>query len=221
MFGIEIDIKRRMEALEKEFNELKGLYDNYKIPYEMPWIMKNDFFSAEFRNKIIKEQGYVFLSHNWLSELAIWIGKRKCLEVMSGGGALAYNLRKYGVDIISTDNYQFRKMKEEGNLSWDFKIWEQAENLDCVNAIDKYGEQVDIVIMAWAYMDINAYRTLIKMREVNPNCLMIFIGEGYGGCTANDDFFEEINIIDDEEFNKINEHFESWNFINDRLVLLK
>lgn len=44
--------------------------------------------------------GYVLFSKIWIEALSIWIGSRKCLEVMAETGALTYEHRKYGIDII-------------------------------------------------------------------------------------------------------------------------
>ena len=58
------------------------------------------------------------------------------------------------------------------------------------------------------------------MREINPSAIMIVIGEGQGGCTANDDFFEEINIIKDEKINYINCLYETWDGLYDFIMLV-
>jgi hypothetical protein len=59
------------------------------------------------------------------------------------------------------------------------------------------------------------------MREVNPNMVMIVIGEHEGGCTANYNFFNNINIINDKNIIKINKLYSCWNGIHDNIMLVK
>lgn len=92
--------------------------------------------------------------------------------------------------------------------------------VDCIDAIEKY-KDTDIFIVSWPYMDDTAHRALMKMREVNHDAIMIFIGEDSGGCTANDDFYDSIQEIDNMKINSINCIYPRWNGINDRLFLVK
>lgn len=129
--------------------------------------------------------GYALIYDEWIKELATFIGSKKVLEVMSGTGALAATLRSHGVDIKCTDN-----------RSWDVaqpdkcSPWCEVEELDCIEAVNKYGADVDFILMSWPpYDEPQANQVLLEMRKVNPNCRLIYIGESYGGCTADDEFF--------------------------------
>ncbi|HHU17128.1 MAG TPA: hypothetical protein GXZ70_02715 [Clostridiales bacterium] len=76
--------------------------------------------------------------------------------------------------------------------------------------------------MSWPpYNDEIAINVLWKMREVNPSCIMICIGEEAGGCTANDEFFRNIEVIDDKYFDIVNLSFRSWPSIIDRPMLIR
>lgn len=47
----------------------------------------------------------------------------------------------------------------------------------------------------------------------NPiiKALVVYIGEGYGGCTADDQFHEHYDSIEDDEiFNKVVVNYERW-----------
>ena len=202
---------------EKIVRELISNLQQKIIPYEYPkFIFKMGSFLL-LRDLIIREQGFAVVCKKWIKPLAEWIGKRKCLEVMAGCGSLSYALQQEGVSVIATDNFSW-----DGHASWNDvkKYFTDIENIDCVKAVEKYGKDIDIIIMSWAYMDDNAYEILIKMREVNHSAVMIVIGEGQGGCTANDDFFEEINIIKDEKINYINCLYETWDGLYDFIMLV-
>ena len=62
---------------------------------------------------------------------------------------------------------------------------------------------------------------LQAMREVNSFCKMIFIGEGYGGCTASDEFFDIIVEIEDETFSDAIKEYKQWWGIHDYPQLIK
>jgi len=54
----------------------------------------------------------------------------------------------------------------------------------------EYGKNVDVLIMSWPpYTDEVVVKVLRKMREVNPSCIMVYIGEKEGGCNASEEFF--------------------------------
>ena len=50
---------------------------------------------------------------------------------------------------------------------------------------------------------------------------MIFIGEGYGGCTASDEFFDNIVEIEDETFSEAIKEYKQWWGIHDYPKLVK
>ena len=172
-----------------------------------------------YRDAIIQKQGFVLLADDWIKPLANWIGARKCLEVMSGCGALAYSLINNGVNITATDNFTWN-----GRSNWrdTDNYWCHIENIDAVEAIRKYGSNVDIIIMSWPdYESDMAYRCLCTMREVNPNAMMIYIGEAPGGCTADDNFFHAIDIVDCHEFDEMSDLYHTWSYLHDQLYLIK
>lgn len=213
------------KILEKEFNGLENnttyyfdeIYkklENKIIPYEYN---KELLSCYEYRGKIISQQGFTILTQEWINEFSKWIGDRKCLEIMSGCGALSKALKDKDIDVIATDNFSW-----DGQDNWNNtnNYWTNIENIDAIEAIEKYKNR-DIIIMSWAYMDDTAYRCLLKMREVNSNMVMIVIGEGWGGCTADDNFFEVIEEIDNEEVQRIDSKIPRWIGTHDHMMLVK
>ena len=61
----------------------------------------------------------------------------------------------------------------------------------------------------------------MSMREINPTAMMIYIGEGAGGCTADEKFFETAIVVPDSEFQHAVREYRSAYCIHDRLVLIK
>ena len=192
--------------------ELPDKYPSFIVESNHP-----DIFSI--RTRLIKNMGFLLIGKDWIKDISQWIGKRKCLEVMAGLGVLSYSLKMEGVNIRSTDDYSW---KGDSSIWKKDKLWIDVEVLDALESVERYGREVEIIIMSWPpYNDKIAVKVLRKMREVNPSCLMIYIGEEKGGCTGNDEFFDELKEIEDESFTQTNKNFQSWSITSDRLYLIK
>ena len=189
-----------------------------QIPNSYPEHMFKNINKWSLRDKFIKQMGFSLISLDWIIPLSKWIGSRKCLEVMSGTGSLSFALKQQGVDIKATDDFSW---KSEHSWNIDNNYWTDIENIDAIDAVKKYGKDINVIIMSWPYMDDNAYKVLQAMREVNSFCKMIFIGEGYGGCTASDEFFDIIVEIEDETFSEAIKEYKQWWGIHDYPQLVK
>jgi hypothetical protein len=175
------------------------------------------------RYEFIRLGSFALISKSWVKKLANFLNGKKCLEIMAGQGILAKGLASFGVDIIATDDFSWKwgqTRTSEGRSLADEDLWFPVENLTCLQAIEKYAKEIDYLICCWPYMDPSMNEALLEMRKINPSCKLIYIGEGTGGCTANDDFFENANFIRTEEtFNIAANEFQSWWGINDFLRL--
>ena len=183
------------------------------------WDLKNmdSLSNLEFRDKFISKLGFAAINKKFIEVLNDEVIKnKKCLEIMAGTGALSKALYDLGIDVISTDNLSWDDL--ESYQSWKSRSF-NVEKLDCVKAIEKYGKDVDFIICSWPpYDEPQATQAIIKMREVNPNCKMIYIGEDQGGCTADDDFFN--NWKDVYEPEETNGCFERFYGLHDRIYVL-
>ncbi len=175
-----------------------------KIPEIPPKEIKSiDCGFARF--EYIQKVGFTYLAWNWIRPLVKFLRGKKCLEVMAGTGSLSRILRDGGIDIISTDNMEWHKINEYKH--WSTNLDKNVEELDTIEAVIKYGKQIDIVIMSWPYMDDTAYRVVKKLSEVNSNAMILYIGEDYSGATANDDFFDHFKEIDNDDISEVNKEY--------------
>jgi hypothetical protein len=105
--------------------------------------------------------------------------------IVSIGSGFAYTesmVKEKGGDIIPTDiePSEFNKWCRNGNF------YCEVEKLEAKNAVKKYKKRN--VFMAWPPYDTPmAYEVVLEM-EVGRD--LIYIGEGYGGCNGDDDFFK-------------------------------
>lgn len=115
---------------------------------------------------------YLLITNAYLLALSSFIGRKKCLEIMCGTGCLTYGLRKYGVDIIPTTE---RNSKSNYYIGRDW--CNDIIDIDAIKAIELYGKDIDYVITSFPCPTNSLdYRSIEKMREINPNCKMIYIG---------------------------------------------
>ncbi len=200
---------------EKIHDELPKYYTGNFMDFDPGSVMKEAVLKSKF-NEIGM---FCFVAWNWVEPLSKWLGERKCLEVMAGRGWLSKGLREKGVDVIATDNFSWHKMPNYNK--WNNLVTE-VENLDAIESVKKYGKDIDILIMTWAYMDDVAYQVIKELHKVNPKALVIFCGEGKGGCTANNSFYDHFKDVVDTDFeNKVASQYKTWYGLHDRLTLGK
>lgn len=209
------DEKDNYEYMEMSNFELA--YMERQIPDYIPEYVNHYKWADMFRNNIVNNVGFCLVAYDWVRELATGLKDKKCLEIMAGSGALSKALQDCSVDIICTDSYE-----NESNYysSWKNHFTE-VENIDAMEAIEKYGKDVDYIICAWPpYNESNFTKALNRHHELNPNSKVIYIGEEEGGCTADDTFFEQYDVIDCEITCKANDLYHRWSGIHDTINLM-
>jgi 2-polyprenyl-3-methyl-5-hydroxy-6-metoxy-1,4-benzoquinol methylase len=93
---------RTLERIVKD--NIEGLKKKIIPPF---WHFPEDVYCSifDYRPDAITYGGFSCVAQDWVSELAQWIGNRKCLEIGAGRGLLAKALHDNEVDIVATDNY--------------------------------------------------------------------------------------------------------------------
>ena len=210
------------KRIENEI-ELSDVLKRNEIPYSIDANLLSGFDSYRLRSDVVKKIGFLLVTKEWVEDLSNAIGDKKCLEIMAGSGALSKTLKDKGTNVIATDNFSWRKNENGSSTeSWTTDSGNHycdIEQLDAVEAIKKY-KDVDYILMSWApYEDPIATEVLKAMREYNPNAVLIYFGEGWGGCTANDEFFELVEEVEINGFDFVN--VPSWYGINDTMILYK
>lgn len=188
----------KSESGENDINE----GEKFIIPDHMPKFI-DSLQEKRYKAELLTRDIYLYVSWNWVSPLTEWIGHRKCLEVRGGRGILSYALREKGVDVICTDD-----------VCWELTPYNKpivdVENLHAIEAVTKYGKDIDILIFAQPYNDPTAYTSVKILNKENPDALIIYIGEYVGGFLANSDFFRTFEEIDDDLFSKVKRNYEGW-----------
>lgn len=131
------------------------------------------------------------------------------VSVGTGSGFFDSVLSKTGINIVSTDLAEPESNKY--SQEWAKSFVDIEYGLTAEEAVKKYNDKN--LLMVWPCYDTNwAYKALEAL-ESGKYCL--YVGEGYGGCNADDDFFrclEEdfIDILGDKYI-----EYPNWYGIND------
>jgi hypothetical protein len=129
------------------------------------------------RSDCIKRFGFAVLTESAITELKPFA---PFMEVGAGNGYWSYELQKRGVECVATDPHPV------GENFYKFETpWTDVEELDGVRAVRKYPNHTLLLVWPcydkdWAYKTLRAYK----------GDTVVFCGEGWGGCTADDAFYE-------------------------------
>ena len=167
--------------------------ENSKLPTANEWaafLKAQPRFSCDARYEYV-DHVFPILSECFIKKFVDYLSSYgKVMEVMAGEGWVSHWLNKYGCDnIISvTDNKSWK-----GN-GGSFNYLPIVEKKDATEAVKEI--EADVVIMSWPYMDDTALRVWEALR---PGTRLVYIGEGFGGCTANDEFFTTTSASHNKE----------------------
>ena len=213
--------KIRSRLLKKEIPEVfpEGVSKILSLPFN------NDYYVDRF--DFINISSFALISKRWAGPLAEFIGGEKCLEIMAGKGVLSKCLSDFGVKITATDDrsWSWNRTRENtgGRKITDDEFWCDVIEEDCIKAVEKYGGDAGFIICSMPpYKSAGPYHSLIKMREINDRARFIYIGEPRGGMNAENRFFDEAEVIkNDEMFNRAASLYQNWHSMNDKLFLMK
>ena len=188
--------------MDKELiKDYLNFIDNIKTTKCLPEKYPEDFLYGHY--KVIdyykKNICYSLLTRQFIDALYDLLNDSKnVIELYAGKGMISYQLRQKGLEIKAYDN-----------MTWfgNDDIYTEIIDSDAVDAIKNYKEPIDYCISSWCpYNDPIISKVADALKENNPNTIIIWIGEDYGGCCGSDEFFEKCYAVQDEDFyNKIYE----------------
>lgn len=116
-----------------------------------------------------------------------YVGDKIILDPLAGVGHMTLALREAGVKTIATDDH-----------SWPGS--NNFEKLDALDSIRKYGELIDFVLLSWPpYMSNIDEQIVHLLRDEFPHIKLMYIGEGPGGCTGTERFWDLVGDDSNED----------------------
>jgi len=196
-------------------NDFLRYVDSLEIPLYPPDDSFKDIPSAatnsfknhwDARKKCNNKGMWPIVDRRWTKKLSNWIGNKKCLEIMAGGGWISKALNNHGIDIIATDNFSWEKTHKDMKLLCDVLKKDAAEAA-------AYYKDRDILVVSWPPFNQNDICDACNAWGVDRP--IIYIGEGEGGCNAPEGFWEHFKELDNQP--KI--PLARWAGINDRVII--
>lgn len=146
------------------------------------------------REAFIVSYGYCLVTQEVLSALASLLRKKQVLEVGCGSGWLAQQLADRKIDITAADKANYSVPAEAGDGFPIAKVYRLDYQGDAVGLLPG---QFDVVLMSWP--DYESSFAAEVGRAMKPGQLLVFEGEGEGGCTGDDAFFELLSSSFEEQ----------------------
>lgn len=211
------------ESMKDKLIKIKPLMETGVLSKDSYDLFVDDYRNFEIkmalmtmRDRYIRQYGFYIVSEGFIENAVNYFSQSSILEVGAGSGFLSSCLQGAGINIVPTEAHLT-------NNRYGFKeIYTEVLEEDSVKYLKNNKDKFDTVLMSWPnYSSKFAYNVIKNMVSGQT---LIYIGEGYGGCTADDKFFDYIEkyaeILEDET-NKFNESSFSWTGIHDRVHIFK
>jgi len=194
----EVSIEEAKELLLK--GQIPDEVDNRRLgSFDIAsYTFRSDFYTKNFgfallTKKVLREISDVFEKYNLISFVEIYAGTgylSRLLNEKIGCVGTGYTL-----DLNPVVNYGFDKNSAmiSDNLNKNYLAFKAFEDLSPSEL------NVDVLIASWIPYDCNQGQSFKKMQDLLPKHFLL-IGEGYGGCTADDEFFDWLDEVYEEEY---------------------
>ena len=216
------DAKKDYDFYEYLDSDKHRFYDKYLSPF---FIRECQIKLGGFSTCTLK------VANDLMPLLALDHGK-KVLEIMAGNGLWSAAINT----VVARNRLPLNIVSYATDIKVDYAIKYRQQftpvfKCDCIEAIKDY--DFDYVLCSWPREDSPICEAIVEMNKKNPDAVMIYIGEGYGGCCASEKFFEEYAVpLDMEDINNplyrahtsledINRNFRQWEGMHDHIYLLK
>lgn len=175
------------------------------------------------REAFHRRYGYVLASQEVMDELAALL--RPCGEVLDAGcgsGYLSARLRTLGVQAFAVDTQDCRLRY---NTRKDGYPMRRVEQLDAVaRAEELLPGNFGAVLLCWPPLG-HSFAVDVA-RAMKPGQLLVYEGEGLGGCTGSDAFFEELAVKERWRLltgptQRLNRAHVTWDVLHDRWAVYR
>lgn len=174
------------------------------------------FFVQTLRSAYTKEYGFFLVNEKFLDTSKELLQNKNVLEVGAGTGFLSKCLLEQQINITPID------LKVNNNLyGFENKYCDILE-IDAIKYLKNNFGKHDTIIMSWPNYDNDFAKNVLK--QLKSGQTLIYIGESYGGCTANDKFFELLEskaILDLPTTEAFQSGSVSWPGIHDKVYAYK
>ena len=180
---------------------------------------KLDHLLRNFRDYLEDEYGmWSYVNTAFVHALSDYLKGAPVLEVMAGNGYLSKGLHDVRPQqtIYTTDNKDWVKENETGKHPVT-----TIEKLSAIDAVDKYGRQVEYVLMSWAPDKGESDLALLQhLRDHFPKLKLLVIGEK-NGATNSKAFWQTAKLSQPDDLKAVNQKLHSFDLIDEQIYLAK
>ena len=167
------------------------------------------------RDTHVKIKSWPILTSGVATVLASFIGKRRTLDAGAGTGFISHHLQNLGAkNIIASD--------VGGDVFHSYGMSTVYKRDHVGNSLDLLPGKFEIVLLSWPpYEDEFAFEVVKKMAL---GTILIYNGEGWGGCTGDDLFHEYLEdrfTVMENITEQIGVHHARFSGINDRWTVYR
>lgn len=210
--------------IQEKIPYIKDMLKNGLVPEELnefftrsesrAYSFSDSFALMSVREPYIHNFGFFLVNEKLLNMLAYEFDGDKIIEVGAGTGWLSHNLQQKGLNVTPVDSHLSNNTYGFKKLYTDI-VEDKAEDFILNN---KY----DTILMSWPDYSSDFAHTILDRMPKNKT--LIYIGEGYGGCTANDDFFylleSKCTLLEDKTY-RLQRHVQQWAGIHDQIQVYR
>jgi len=194
--------------------------ENYILDYD---IQTMDFSVYKKRRKYTQQFSWVALTVNNIEIIANEV-RDEAIELMSGACCLPHALTKVGAHTSANIDSNF-----DSPYDCDMNQKYQNQLKDKKVLIDSDPLDVDLteyrtIILSWVSYGSTIGTEILKkwITQAVQGDRLLVIGEGMGGCTADDTFFESIlDLIDADVVKTHQKRLDNWFGIHDHLTVIE
>lgn len=178
---------------------------------------KLDKLLRSFRDYLEDTYGmWSYTNSSFTNALSHYLNGAPVLEVMAGNGYISKGLRNSNPHetIYTTDNQAWVQENETGKHPVT-----KVEKLSAMDAVDKYGREVEYVIMSWAPDKGEQDWQLLQHIRLNyPDLKLLVVGEK-NGATNSPAFWQHAQLSQPGDLQDVNQYLKSFDLIDEQIYL--
>ena len=185
------------------FTRAMGLYEDIEKggPRSFKEIEGPDW-TSKYMNEVnrskdfIDEYGFAVPSRDAIEKIKSFVGNATVLEIGAGRGLWAKLLQDAGITVVPTDLHSGKRNTNQQSIVHNTNpYWSKSKNrktftdilhMSHEDALKQFGQH-NVLMMIWPPYSCNMAAQALKSFKGSK---FIFGGEGSGGCTADDEFFD-------------------------------
>lgn len=187
------------------------LWDQYtKVLPQLDKLLRN------YRDYLEDRYGmWSYVNATYIKALSEYLDGAPVLEIMAGNGYISAGLQNLnpGQKVYPTDSKDWTKENQTGRHDVT-----KVEKLDALSAIQKYGHDVQYVIMSWSPDKLTIDMDVLNLiRQDYPDLHLLVIGEK-NGATDSPQFWKEAHLSQ-KGLEKVNQQLKSFDLIDEQIYL--